>query len=359
MRRLAIAALLIIGGLLCIAALRLHRDADPYLAAERFLREQGLQVTRAQDLGPLSRVPPVDLSVMLLGDREYMSPSQAQTLLAWVYAGGRLLVTVQGYWAAGRGAADPLLDPLNIRLLDAYASGGGALVSARTTLTALFLESEQAPLLMGFAPGRHLEDADDLAQSWANSPQGTHMLQLNLGAGTLTVVSDTALWRNHAIGQFDNAWLLWYLNQGRHVVMQYREATSRAGFLQQLAAHPATLAGTMLLCVLLAWATTAHWARFKPERRSRATRGRRMRAGQPTEQALLRSLHADILWRAGQRYPGFAHWPVAEQWQLLARLAATSTARIAEVMRPPAEKASAGLPFEQQVARLQIIRKAL
>lgn len=357
MKRLAVAALLIITGLLLLAALRVHRDADPYLAAERFLREQGLQVTRTQDLAPLSRVPPVDLSVMLLGDREYMSPSQAQTLMAWVYAGGRLLVTVQGYWAPGRGAADPLLDPLNIRLLDAYASAGGAPVSARTTLTAMYLESEQAPLLMGFAPGRHLEDADDLAQSWANSPQGTHMLQLTLGAGTLTVVSDTALWRNRAIGQFDNAWLLWYLNQGRHVVMQYREATPRASVLQQLATYPATLASAVLLCVLLAWATAVQWALLKP--RPRAARTRRLHPGHPTEQALLRSLREDIHWRASHRYPGFAHWPVAEQWHLLAKLTATSTARIAEAMRPPTEKTRAGLSFEQQVARLQIIRNAL
>lgn len=359
MKRLAAIVLLVIAGALAVAAIWAQRDTDPYRAAEQFLRQQGLQVTRTQDLGPLSRAPARQLSLMLLGDREHMSPSQAQNLLAWVYSGGRLLVTVQGYWAPGRGAADPLLDSLDIRLLDAYAGAGGALAAARSTLTAFYLESERAPLLLGFAPGRHLEDADDLAQSWANSPQGTHMLQVNLGAGTLTVVSDTALWRDHAIGQFDNAWLLWYLNQGRQVVMQYRDIANPAGTLQRLATYPATLASAVLLLVLIGWVSIARWSDARPQPPAAARRARRQPARRPDEEALLRQLREDIHWYASQRYPGFARWPVAEQWQLLAHLAATSTASIASAMGPVAARRGRRETFAHQVALLQIIRNAL
>ncbi|WP_263262568.1 DUF4350 domain-containing protein [Pseudomonas sp. RIT-PI-S] len=331
------------------------RADDPYWAAERFLRSRGLEVIRSQDLRPLNQLPATEVSLMLLGEREQMSATQAQTLLAWVYAGGRLLVAAQGYWAPG-GASDPLLDPLNIRLLNAYASAGGRLTAARSTLTELYLETDTAPLLMGFAPGRHLEDADDLAQSWANSPQGTHMLQLNMGAGTLTVVSDTGLWRNRAVGQFDNAWLLWYLNQGRQVVMQYREPAPAT--LQQLAAYPATLASTLVVLSLLAWWGATHW----PQRRPKPAPA----LGTPAEgyrragrEQLLRGLREDIQRCARRRHPGFGQLPVAGQWQLLAKLAATSTSTIAQALRPhPGEHLSAAA-FRQQVAQLQAIRNAL
>lgn len=342
--------------LLLWAAAWATRADYPFLAAERFLQARGVDVTRTQDLRPLNQRPASALSVLLLGERGRMSAAQAQALLGWVYAGGRLLVTVQGYWTPG-GVGDPLLDPLNIRLLNAYASAGMAPKAARSTLTELYLESQDAPLLLGFAPGRHLEDADDLAQSWANSPQGTHMLQLNLGAGTLTVVSDTGLWRNHAIGQFDNAWLLWYLNQGREVIMQYR--APELSLLSQLANYPLTAACVVLLLILL-----GAWAMGNRE----GVAPHRVRRPAPATGALYRSanrahslrlLREDLHRYVDHRHPGYSHLPVAEQWQLLAGLTHTSIAEVAHALRPRLTGRVDAKTFRQQVAHLQALRNAL
>jgi hypothetical protein len=352
----------IVGGLLVLAALLLLMAAwlgaadDPYLAGERFLRGQGLEVIRTQDLRPLNQQPASAISLVLLGERERMSAAQAQALLAWVYAGGRLLVSAHDYWAPG-GGGDPLLDPLNIRLLNAYASAGVAPMAARGTLTQLYLEGQDAPLLLGFAPGRHLEDADDLAQSWANSPQGTHMLQLNLGAGTLTVVSDTGLWRNQAIGQFDNAWLLCYLNQGRQVVLYYRDPGPSV--VARLAAYPATLAWGLLLLVLLVWYGAAHWHR---DGTGGAARPGTLASGLyrgASRAYLLRGLREEINRCAERRHPGFSRMPVTEQWQLLATLAGTSVASVAQALRPHPGKRLGARAFRRQVVRLQAIRNSL
>lgn len=327
----------------------------PYATAEHFLRHQGLDVTRTQDLRALSRHPAPSLSLMLLGERQRMSPEQAQALLAWVYAGGRLLVTVQGFWTPGS-SQDPLLDPLGIHALNAYVSAGAAPIAARSTLTELYLEVQDAPLLLGFGPGRHLEDSDDLAQSWANSPQGTHMVQVNMGNGTLTVVSDTNLWRNGAIGQFDNAWLLWYLNQGRQVVMQYR-APDHAPLPASDHRLPIGLYGAIVL-LLMAWFMATRWPAPNPARRPGLRRGgSHLRASHRA--SLLKGLREDIQRAANRRHPGFSQRPVAEQWNLLARHAGIPTATVAKALLPPAEPRISASAFRRQVAQLQAIRNAL
>lgn len=351
----AAGALLVIA-LVAWAAAWANRADDPFLAAERFLQARGVEVIRTQDLRPLNQRPASALSVLLLGERGRMSASQAQALLGWVYAGGRLLVTAQGYWTPA-GGSDPLLDPLNIRSLNAYASAGVAPMAARSTLTELYLESQDAPLLLGFAPGRHLEDGDDLAQSWANSPQGTHMLQLNLGAGTLTVVSDTGLWRNQAIGQFDNAWLLWYLNQSREVIMQYR--APELSLLSKLENFPLTLACTALLLILSgAWAAAQRVA-LAPARIKRPARPAGTLYRSANRAHSLRVLREELQRYMDHRHPGYSQLPVAEQWQLVAELSRTSTAEVAQALRPGTAGRIDANRFRQQVARLQALRNAL
>jgi hypothetical protein len=353
LNHLAASLLAVMGVVLLYAAWALRAD-DPFSAGARFLQTQGLQVVRTQDLQPLSLYPPGTLSLMLLGSRDQMSASQAQSLLAWVYAGGRLLVSAQGLPSLGHNGNDPLLGPLNIRLLDAYASAGPAPLPAHSTLTSLYLEAATRPMLLGFAPGRHLEDADDLAQSWANSPQGTHMLQLNLGAGTLTVVSDTGLWRNLAIGQFDNAWLLWYLNQGRRVVLQYRASTP--GLVARLGQFPLSLGCALCTLALLGWwawprgpGQAPGWARSPALPPYRAASG----------EALLQGLREELLHRARYHHRPFALWPVATQWQWLAKRSGMSTADIAQALQPHRGGAVKPTAFVRQVQQLKAIRNAL
>jgi hypothetical protein len=171
------------------------------------------------------------------------------------------------------------------------------------------------------------------------------------------VVSDTGLWRNRAIGQFDNAWLLWYLNQGRQVVMQYRAPAQ--GLLAQIAAYPATLAWALIVLVLLAWFGATHWHGSLHRRRARLrplAGARRQEAGRAH---LLRALREDIQRCAGRHYLGFNHRPVAEQWQLLATLTGTSTAAVAQALRPHPGEQLGAKAFRQQVAQLQLIRNAL
>ena len=50
-------------------------------------------------------------------------------------------------------------------------------------------------------------------------------MQLDLGQGRVTVITDNDLWKTADIGKHDNAWLLWYLNQGTDVTLLFNSDT--------------------------------------------------------------------------------------------------------------------------------------
>ena len=76
--------------------------ANPYLAAEHFLRKQGLQVQRADGLEVMKDLPSAGQTLLLLGDRNRMTPKQAERLLAWTAKGGHLLFVARVDVAEGR-----------------------------------------------------------------------------------------------------------------------------------------------------------------------------------------------------------------------------------------------------------------
>lgn len=206
-------------------------QANPYLAAEYFLRQQGLSVTHANSLETLPPLPSRRHSLLLLGERVDMTPAQVEQVLARAHAGGRLLLVAEALWDAEAGkSADLLLDRVQVQQsLSKYLKDPPpeAATDPYPSLTKLCLENEQAPAYASFDPQFHLEDPHNLAQAWADSALATHMMQLPYGEGlitVITVITDAELWKNSNIGRYDNAWLLWYLNTGHrgHPAVRHR-----------------------------------------------------------------------------------------------------------------------------------------
>lgn len=89
--------------------------ANTYLAAEYFLRQQGLAVEQANSLERLADLPAEGHSLLLLGERSNMTPRQVDQLLAWAKSGGHLLLVAEALWDEETGkSGDLLLDRLNI-----------------------------------------------------------------------------------------------------------------------------------------------------------------------------------------------------------------------------------------------------
>lgn len=369
--------------------------ANPYLGAERFLRGRGVSVDSRRGLSGLEQLPSAGHTLILLGSRASLTPGQSRELLDWAARGGSLIVTAERLWDDARGSSgDPLLDPLGIRQYLAKdldktpqapadtpdkaappAPDGGDTASAATppgaeadaypTLTKLYLDNEQAPAYIGFDPAYHLFDAKNRAYAWANSHDATHLLQMQHGAGLVTVLTDTWIWRNNKLAEYDNAWLLWYLTQDSAVTLVYR-ADSESLFDLLLRNYPqALLAGALLLALLL-WRAGLRQGPLQPApapARRRLVEHLRASADfllrQRGHAALLQGLQRDILRRARQRQPGFERLPIAEQWQQLGRMTRLPVGAISQAMRPHPRQRMSAADFTRQVAHLQTLRNAL
>nr|WP_294975257.1 DUF4350 domain-containing protein [uncultured Pseudomonas sp.] len=371
--------------------------ANPYLAAESYLRGRGLAVNTAKGLEALDRLPSKGHTLILLGSRENLTPKQSARLLDWASRGGHLVVTAERLWDEEEGkSGDLLLDRLGVQQFlteDLDKDKGTAPTEDKSavepsteqpvapevpenadpdqeedaypTLTKLYLENEKAPAYIDFDTEYHLFDSKNLAYAWANSAKATHLLQLQQDKGLITVLTDNWIWQNDQLGDYDNAWLLWYLTQDSNVTLVYR-ADGDSLFTLLARYFPQALVACALLLALALWRQGLRQGPLQPS----PARGRRqleehLRAGadfvlrQRGQIALLQGLQHDILRRARQRQPGFERLPVAEQWQTLGRMTRLSVSAISQAMRPYPQQRMAIAEFTRQVAHLQSLRNAL
>lgn len=354
-------------------------QANPYLAAEHFLRQQGLQVQRADDLQVLSTLPSAGQTLLLLGDRQRMRPRQVARLRAWAAKGGHLVFVAERLWDEDEGkSGDLLLDSLGLQQYqsdDIDAPEGGieeptpaaddATAKAYPELTQLYLENEQAPAYFSFDTGFHLYDAQNRAHAWANSAAATHLVQLYHGDGLVSVLSDSWIWQNDRIADYDNAWLLWYLSQDSAVTLLYHADRDNL-FSLLLRYFPQALLALALLVGLGLWRVGMRegplQAPASPNRRQLQEHLRGSadfllrRDGQ---HSLLQGLQQDIQRRARRRHPGFERLGVTEQWQVLGRLTRLPSRAISQAMRPLPQQRLPAVEFTRQVAHLQTLRNAL
>lgn len=389
--------------------------ANPYLAAEMYLRGRGIRVTTARGMEVLDQLPSKGQTLILLGTRENVTPAQNARLLDWANRGGHLIVTAESLWDEDEGkSGDALLDQLGVQQFltadlkdkeeeksapsddqsaaappsedqtgdptgkpevedehpDQASSAtdkaeAGAEADPYPNLTKLYLENEKAPAYIDFDTDYHLFDSKNLAYAWANSGDSTHLLQLQQGQGLITVLTDNWIWQNGELDSYDNAWLLWYLTQDSAVTLVYRaDGTSLMTLLMRY--FPQALLAAALLLVLVLWRSGLRQGPLQPNPdRSRRQLEEHLRAGadfilrQRGQLALLQGLQRDVMRRARQRQPGFDRLPVAEQWQALGRMTRMSVSSISQAMRPYPQQRMAVAEFTRQVAHLQSLRNAL
>ena len=344
-------------------------QANPYLAAEHFLRKQGLTVSHANGLDVLPTLDPHQHSLLLLGNRYNMTPRQIDQLMNWAQAGGRLLFVAQSLWDEKLQQSDDLLlDRVQVHQSlskDLKDPPPDLDKEPYPFLTKLYLEDEDAPAYAGFDTAFHLEDPNNLAQSWANSGKATHMMQLDHGLGSVIVVTDADLWTTPAIEQYDNAWLLWYLSADTSVTLLYNsEHDSLLTLL--LRYFPQALVALAALILLGCWqAGVRHGPLLQPHAKARRQLQEHLRASadfmlrRNGQDSLLQALQHDILRRARRRHPGFEQLAVAEQWLVLSRLTRQPTRAISQALSPRPKQRLSSAEFSRQVAHLQTLRNAL
>jgi len=344
-------------------------QANPYLAAEMFLRERGIDVSHAESLAVLPEIDPRQHTLLMFNDRSKMTPRQVDQVLNWARAGGRLVFVAESIWNEKTGQSnDLLLDRVQLRQSfskDLKDPPPDAAEDPFPNLTKLYLEDEDAPAYAGFDTAFHLDDPKNLAQAWANSAKATHMMQLAFGLGTITVVTDADLWKTPAIAQHDNAWLLWYLSADTAVTLLYN--TEHDGLPTLLWRYfPQAIVALLALIGLWLWHVgVRHGPVQAPAPTGRRQLMEHLRASAAFvlrhngQQTLLQALQQDVLRRARHRHPGFDQLNVAEQWLVLSRLTRQPTRAISQALSPAPNRRMSSAEFCRQVAHLQALRNTL
>ena len=343
--------------------------ANPYLAAELFLRQQGLSVDHANGLDILPSLDPHQHSLLLLGDRYNMTPRQIDQVMNWTRAGGRLLFVAESLWDETLGHSnDLLLDRVQLRQSlskDLKEPPHNVDEDPNPQLTRLYLEDEDAPAFAGFDTAFHLEDPKKLAQVRANSARATHLMQLDHGLGSIIVVTDADLWKTPAIDRYDNAWLLWHLTADTRVTLIFNTDHDSLPALL-LRYFPQALVALFALIGLGFWHFgVREGPLLEPPSKARRQLQEHLRASagfllRRTGQAgLLQALQQDILRRMRRRHPGFEQLDVDEQWRVLARLSGQPAGAISQAMSPRPKQRLSSVEFSRLVANLQSLRNAL
>lgn len=344
-------------------------QANPYLAAEMFLRERGIDVSHAESLAVLPDIDPRQHTLLMFNDRSKMTPRQVDQVLNWARAGGRLVFVAESIWDEKTGQSnDLLLDRVQLHQLfskDLKDPPPDDAEDPYPNLTKLYLEDEDAPAYAGFDTAFHLEDPKNLAQAWANSAKATHMMQLAFGLGTITVVTDADLWKTPAIAQHDNAWLLWYLSADTAVTLLFNtEHDSLQALLWRY--FPQAIVALLALIGLWLWHVgVRHGPVQAPAPSGRRQLMEHLRASADFilrhngQQTLLQALQQDVLRRARHRHPGFDQLNVAEQWLVLSRLTRQPTRAISQALSPAPKRRLSSAEFCRQVAHLQALRNTL
>ena len=344
-------------------------QANPYLAAEHFLRKQGLTVNHANGLDFLPTLELHQHSLLVLGERDNMTPRQIDQLMNWAQAGGRLLFVAQSLWDEKLQQSDDLLlDRVQVHQSlskDLKDPPPDLDKEPYPFLTKLYLEDEDAPAYAGFDTAFHLEDPNNLAQSWANSGKATHMMQLDHGLGSVIVVTDADLWKTPAIDRYDNAWLLWYLTADTHVTLVFNTDHDSLPLLLMRYFPQALVALFALICLGFWHFGVRQGPLLEPAPKARRQLQEHLRASadfilrRNGQASLMQALQKDILRRVRRRHPGFEQLGVAEQWRVLARLTGQPTHAISQAMTPSPKQRLSSVEFSRQVAHLQTLRNAL
>ena len=209
----------------------------PFLAAERFAQRMGVRVREVRSLPEIDALAAQKTRGMLLlpNRRQGLEESRLSSILAWVGAGGHLVVE-----AELPGVDDPLLERLEVTR---------ALGKPAPADTALAVELNGRKYSVAFRDAATLDAPPESTLASA----GGKLRVLAHGKGVVTAVTSLGFARNAMIGERDHAAFLWALLEvrpGEELLVYFRpERLSLSGFLAENA-MPALIAAALLL---LAW----------------------------------------------------------------------------------------------------------
>jgi len=343
---------------------------NPYLAAEHFMQNSGIDVTDVDSLARLDSLNSV--GTLFFSDvNQVQGPRQLGEVLNWLEGGGNVIYSanstahdddlllqtfgVEVDWAdtasgdedEERSLSETMRD-FNRQLEQGKSRDeiARSLGENQISLTRVIFDDDIGELEIAFANSRiltHPQIADaghDAGEhqpfSWSVSDYGVHMLQFEVGNGLLTIVSDPKIWTSYQIDQHDHAYLLWLLSsqQGDFAVLGSVVRDSIWSLMTKNASELLIAGGLMIL--LWIWAESHRFGRLVPrdESRTRALGEHFSSVSQYLWHRrdgayLVAPLRQQVLRRASLTLADFADAEPSRQYELLAECCDLNTSAIA------------------------------
>ncbi len=372
--------------------LRGEAARNRFLAAERMLEAMGLETRSFPSPRDLDELPPSDGTLFVPTQRHTLSEEKSLDLVEWARAGGHLVVLTWTLWDEEPRKPDPILDPLGVRQFmlaapepdeegEDGALAGGSQQNGnepepekpeRRTLewnvvARVAVAGRERPLEVEFDPFYTMQDADGLAVWSASDVNGTHLLQIPLGSGYLTALSDDYILTNDQIASHDHAELVYRLARvgGRGGPAWFVTTEDWPGPWTLLVNH-AWMVAVSLCVVVMAWIWFAS-RRYGPllpddplERRrlmEHIEASGRFHWRHKGARALHEAARGALLEVVRARHPGWIELQPRELHERLARLSGVPRERIDDALAfrfdPQPER------FARCISTLEKIRRSL
>lgn len=392
---------------------------NPYLAAELFLRRLDVEVQSYDRFDKLNSLPE-NGTIFVSNSRHVLSAKRVYALHEWITRGGHLIVAAAApsddetdrllaSFAIDNRAVNGNFDPgqhrdhrsaagftdaegagrprerresfprdrdnhvdLDNEIAAGQADDGDGVVPGDTH-TRLRFDGIEAALTLQFLPTRSLyHPAIGRQRSltgyapiyWAGDGQGIHFMQLEVGQGLLSVLSDGTLWQSDQIDKFDHAFFLRMLaRDGNGVRLLY--GVRVPSLLTLVWRHASSLLIAAALW-LVAW-LFYRGRRFGPIVQQQTTIRRSMaehitasanylwRGGWMTP--LLTPVRDDIERHARRAVPNYKQLDPHTQFQCLSMYSGISPGRVEDAMRRAGKQHEDH--FVETIQCLQQIRKSL
>jgi hypothetical protein len=329
---------------------------NAWLAAERLLDRMGMDVHHMRAVPELHDLPQ-RATLVLTAPREVLSANDRERVLAWVGYGGHLVVEAERLESA-----DPLLDELEVARKPAKTGKGSSEPFVFT------LPQSPDPIKAQlYAP---LSLNAPQATAGARNASATLLVHFPRIKGQVTALGTLSFARNHSIGQFSHAELLWQIMRfaPNSKTVYFFDGPRKLSLFDWLReqAWPA-LAGFGLLLALWLWRVVPRFGPLAPDPEPARRRlldhlraSARFLWSRGGGDALAESAREAVLRRLARAQPDFAGLPAAERAKRLAALGVTQAeARfVLEPQRAPRPDVFAGLIGLYQYIHQQLTHRS-
>ena len=276
---------------------------NPYLAAQKFMNESGIEVTDVDSLLKLDELSM--LGTLFFSDaNQVQTPRQLQQVMDWLDVGGNVIYTADSVshdddlllkefavnveWReyedeeeVEQTSLSETMREYNRQIEDGKSREeiASSLGETQESITTIQFDDDIGVLQVAFNDAKILTqpyisdaDSDTIHQpfSWSYSEYGVHMMQFEVGSGLLTIISDPGIWTSYQIDQYDHAYLLWLLSSGKGNFAILRSVLRDSIWALMARNASELLIAAGLIVLIWIWRTGYRFGRLLPRDRSQS-----------------------------------------------------------------------------------------